>query len=78
MTSLWSEPAVRRKSLLGKKVLYADVQQIQNPLHRPPSRCQHVIRLLYGQDSNNVMITMLNISIFWENECLLRLADGSA
>ena len=77
MTGYDHKSAVQRKALLVLKVLYSDIQQIQNPLHRPPSRCQNVICLLYGQDSNNVMIAMLNISIFWENERLLRLTDGS-
>ena len=33
MIGLWSEPAVRRKSLLGKKVLYSDLQGLANRGH---------------------------------------------
>ena len=39
---------------------------------------QNFVRLLYGQDSNNVMIVLLNIRNTWEIECLVRLIDGSA
>ena len=62
----------------GNYVLNSDIQQIQNQFLQPPLPCQPIIRLLYGQDSNNVMIVMLNISYIWENVCLLRRTAGSA
>ena len=38
----------------------------------------YIIRLLYGQDFNNVLIDVMNILNIWKIEYLLRLTAGSA